>query len=105
MTSGEASDLQWLLSEIDRLPDGPGAKAGVMEILCRMVGLRVYFSKRVVLRAARVREVVRMLEGGATRAQARDRLMRRYQIGRTKAYALIQEALTVRGSATIADGD
>lgn len=45
MTSGEASDLQWLLSEIDRLPDGPGAKAGVMEILCRMVGLRVSFRR------------------------------------------------------------
>lgn len=99
------SDLQWFLAEIDRLPDGPGTKAGVMEILCRMVGLRVYFSARVVLRAARVREVVRMLEGGATRRQARDRLMRRHQMGRSKAYQLIREALTVRGSATIADGD
>ena len=46
-----------------------------------------------------------MTSGEASDLQARDRLMRRYQIGRTKAYALIQEALTVRGSATIADGD
>ncbi len=105
MTTGEVSDLEWLLHELDRLPDGPGAKAGVMDILCRMVGLRVYFSARVVLRAARVREVVRMLDGGATVRQERDRLMRRYQMGRSKAYKLIREALTVRRSVTIADGD
>lgn len=97
------SDLEWLLHELDRLPDGPGAKAGVMDILCRMVGRRVYFSKRALLRAARVREVVRMLEANVKREEIRARLMRRYQMGRSKAYKLIREALTVRGLATIAD--
>lgn len=105
MTPGEVSDLEWLLAEIDRLPIDPLGKAAVIDTLCRLAGQRVYFSGRLLLRAARVREVVRMLNAGVTRAQARERLMRRYRMGRSKAYALIREALTVRGSATIADGD
>lgn len=104
MNPGEVSDLEWLLAEIDRLPDGPGAKSGVVELITRMAGRRVYFSERVVLRADRVREAVRLLESGAPRPQVRDRLMRRYQVGRTKAYKLIEQALTVRARSTNADG-
>lgn len=74
MTPGEVSDLEWLLAEIDRLPIDPLAKASVIDTLCRLAGQRVYFSGRLLLRAARVREVVRMLNAGVTRAQARERL-------------------------------
>lgn len=103
MTPGEVSDLEWLLAEIARLPDGPGAKDRFMQVIERMVGLRVYFSARVVLRAARVQEAARMLESGAPRAQVRERLMRRYQVGKTTAYKMIEQALTVRASAKSAD--
>jgi hypothetical protein len=105
MKAGESvSDLQWFLAEIDRLPDGPGTKARVVDLLCSMAGTRLHLSKRVLLRAARVREAARLLDQGAPRAVIRDRLMQRYRIGRTKAYSLLSEALTVRVRAATADG-
>ena len=97
-------DLDHLLAEIDRLPDGPGTKARVMDLLCSMAGTRLHLSKRVLLRAARLREAVHLLDLGEPRAVIRDRLMRRYRIGRTKAYALISEAIAVRVRAATANG-
>lgn len=96
LTGESVSDLQWFLAEIDRLPDGPGTKAAVLDLLVSMAGQRIYFSRHALLRSVRVAEVARWLDAGMTRTQARDRLIRKYAYGKTKCYEILNEARTVR---------
>lgn len=91
------SPLQWLLLEVERSPDfGPRGRARLELLLSRMVGSRIYVTKRDIRRPEWSRVARAMLDGGSTYAEAWQALALRCGLKRNTAQRIVSAALSQR---------
>lgn len=96
--SGEVSDLEWLLLEVQRIDGCEATKAQVLRLLKAQAGKVIRFSHRILTRPDQVRWARQLLDAGEPTPVVRDRLRARYGCCSVTAYTLIQKAIDQRGA-------
>lgn len=90
--SHEAHELLRRVEDIG----GQAAAQVLRDVLRGMVGARIYVSRQVFVLDDHRRLAERLVAQQMSRPDARDALMQRLRIGKSKAYALIDRALQAR---------
>ena len=94
--TGEVSELQWFLTELERIDGCERTKAQVLRLVKRLEGQVIRFTHRELSRPDRVRRARELLDAGNCKTTVRDALVRSYGCSPRHAYDLIQEALNAR---------
>ena len=82
-----------LLHELEAIPGCAAAKRRVRQLFVTLVGQRIFFSRSVLERPARVQLARSMLAAGMARADIMRALVERLQVSEATAYRLINDAL------------
>ena len=93
----DVSNLEWILSECDRIITKDYERQQVRALFESMAGQVLRFTFKVLLRPNRVQHARRLLDAGNDRPTVRDALRARYGCSTRHAYELIQDALNERG--------